>query len=144
MLQRAIIVLVAALAGLALAEGVDFEPGYQNLRNGVKVKLVKEGDGPSPTEADTVKVHYIGYLPDNSEFETTMKGTGPSTVQLKSAIKCWQQGIQTMRAGGKAHFFCPADTAFGKAGKMNGGTQVVPPNTKVEFEVELLEVIRGK
>lgn len=137
-----LLALVTVLAGTAFGE--DQEPGFLNLKNKVRVKVLQEGDGPSPTEADTVKVHYRAFLPDNSEFETTMKGTGPATIQLRSAIKCWQQGVQTMRAGGRARFFCPAETAYGNKGKMLGNDVLVAPNTPLEFEVELLEVIRGK
>lgn len=132
-------------SGAALAQSpAEREPGFLYLKNNVRVKVLQEGEGPSPTDADTVKVLYRGFLPNNSEFETTMKGSGPATLQIKSAIKCWQQGLQTMRAGGKARFFCPPDTAYGKAGKLSGKDVLVPPDVPLEFEVELLEVVRGK
>jgi len=66
----------------------------------------------------------------------TMMGTPPSELEINSIMKCWREGIQKMRAGGKARLSCPASLAYGE----NGYGNLVPPGVALAFEIELLDV----
>jgi FKBP-type peptidyl-prolyl cis-trans isomerase FkpA len=107
---------------------------------GLVYRSLKDGTGPSPIAADTVKVHYRGTLTDGTEFDSSIKRGQPAEFPLGRVIKCWTEGVQRMKVGGKAKLTCPAAIAYGERG-IPGGP--IPPNATLSFEVELLG-IRGK
>ena len=123
---------VAQKTAPAAASGVTMPSGlvYTSLR---------EGKGPSPTAADTVKVNYRGTFPDGKEFDSSYARNAPATFPLGRVIPCWTEGVQHMKVGGKAKLVCPAQIAYGERGA--GG--VIPPNAVLLFTVELLG-INGK
>jgi FKBP-type peptidyl-prolyl cis-trans isomerase FkpA len=103
---------------------------------GLVYKSLREGTGASPTAADTVKVHYRGTLVDGTEFDSSYKRSSPATFPLGRVIKCWTEGVQKMKVGGKAELICPPELAYGT----RGAGSAVPPNATLRFEVELLEI----
>jgi FKBP-type peptidyl-prolyl cis-trans isomerase FkpA len=103
---------------------------------GLSYRSLKEGKGASPTAADTVKVHYRGTLLDGTEFDSSYKRNEPAVFPLGRVIKCWTEGVQRMKVGGKAELTCPPNLAYGERGA--GG--VIPPNATLKFEIELLEI----
>jgi FKBP-type peptidyl-prolyl cis-trans isomerase FkpA len=110
----------------------------ETLPSGVVVAHVKPGQGPSPTADNTVRVHYRGTLPDGTEFDSSYKRNESISFPLRGVIPCWTQGVQKMKVGGKARLTCPADTGYGARGIPG----VIPPNTVLTFEVELLAIER--
>jgi FKBP-type peptidyl-prolyl cis-trans isomerase FkpA len=112
------------------------EPGAVVTPSGLVYKSLKEGSGASPKAADTVKVNYRGTFPDGKEFDSSYSTGKPAEFPLNGVIKCWTEGVQMMKVGGKARLTCPAAIAYGERGA--GG--VVPPNATLVFEVELLGV----
>jgi FKBP-type peptidyl-prolyl cis-trans isomerase FkpA len=110
----------------------------ETLPSGVVVANVKPGQGASPTADSTVRVHYRGTLPDGTEFDSSYKRKESISFPLRGVIPCWTQGVQKMKVGGKAKLTCPADTAYGARGIPG----VIPPNTVLTFEIELLAVER--
>ena len=138
--------LAAALAAVspiwgqntAVAEAAK-EPGAVVTSSGLVYRSLKDGTGPSPTAADTVKVHYRGTFPDGREFDSSYKRNEAIEFPLTGVIKCWTEGLQKMKVGGKAKLTCPPAIAYGARGA--GG--VIPPNATLNFEVELLG-IQGK
>ena len=104
--------------------------------SGLIYRVVKEGTGPSPTATDTVKVHYRGTFPDGKEFDSSYKRGEAIEFPLNRVIKCWTEGVQRMKVGGKALLTCPPDIAYGDRGA--GG--VIPPNATLQFEVELVGI----
>ncbi len=112
------------------------EKGAVKSDSGLIYLSLKEGTGASPTATDTVKVNYRGALPDGREFDSSYKRGKPTEFRLDGVIKCWTEGLQKMKAGGKAKLVCPANIAYGDAG---AGDLILPGATLV-FEVELLEV----
>ena len=112
------------------------EPGAVVTASGLVYRSLKEGEGASPVATDKVKVHYRGTFPDGREFDSSYKSNQPAEFPLNRVIKCWTEGVQKMKVGGKAKLTCPASIAYGERGA--GG--VIPPNATLQFEVELLAV----
>lgn len=112
------------------------EPGAVVTPSGLVYRSLQEGTGPSPVASDVVKVHYKGTLPDGREFDSSYKRGTPAEFPLSRVIKCWTEGVQRMKVGGKAKLTCPPGIAYGERGA--GG--VIPPNATLNFEVELLGI----
>lgn len=114
------------------------EAGAKKTESGAIVKALKDGAGKSPTAADTVKVHYHGTLIDGTVFDSSVRRGEPATFPLSGVIKCWTEGVQQIKVGGKSRLVCPAELAYGDRGS--------PPNIKpgatLVFEVELLEIVK--
>ncbi len=108
----------------------------QMLVSGVKIVHTTMGTGAMPQATDRVKVHYRGTLPSGIEFDSSYKEGTPAVFPLNRVIRCWTQALQQMKVGGKATLSCPAVTAYGA----KGGGDVIPPNTDLTFEVELLGI----
>jgi len=106
--------------------------------SGLVYRSLKEGNGAQPLAADTVKVHYRGTLANGTEFDSSYKRNEPAQFPLNGVIKCWTEGVQRMKVGGKARLTCPAALAYGERGA--GG--VIPPNAPLQFEVELLDIAK--
>ena len=123
----------ATLAAAAKEEGAVVTP------SGLVYRSLKDGDGANPTASDTVKVHYRGTFPDGREFDSSYKRNAPAQFPLGGVIKCWTEGVQKMKIGGKAKLTCPAMIAYGERGAGGG---LIPPNATLQFEVELLEIAR--
>jgi FKBP-type peptidyl-prolyl cis-trans isomerase FkpA len=105
--------------------------------SGLVYQSLREGSGPSPAAADTVRVHYRGTLPaTGKEFDSSYARNQPAEFPLDRVIKCWTEGVQMMKVGGKARLTCPASIAYGDRGA--GG--VIPPGATLVFEVELLAI----
>ena len=104
---------------------------------GLVFRSLKAGAGASPAATDTVKVHYRGTFPDGREFDSSYKRNQPATFPLNRVIKCWTEGLQLMKVGGRASLTCPAAIAYGERGA--GGGEI-PPNAVLRFEVELLAI----
>ena len=104
--------------------------------SGLVYRSLKEGTGPSPAASDTVKVHYRGTLPDGKEFDSSYGRGQPAEFPLNGVIRCWTEGVQKMKVGGKARLTCPPGIAYGN--RAVGG--VIPANSTLVFEIELLDV----
>ncbi len=112
------------------------EAGAKVTASGLVILMVKEGAGPQPTAASTVRVHYKGMFPDGREFDSSYKRGEPIEFPLNGVIKCWTEGVALMKVGGAAKLTCPASIAYGARGA--GG--VIPPHATLVFEVVLLGV----
>lgn len=112
------------------------EAGAETTASGLVYRVLKEGSGASPAAADTVRVHYRGTFTDGKEFDSSYSRNAPAEFPLNRVIKCWTEGVQKMKVGGKAKLTCPSSIAYGERGA--GG--VIPPNAVLQFEVELLAI----
>jgi len=115
------------------------EAGAVATASGLVYRSLREGTGASPQATDRVKVHYRGTLPDGKEFDSSYQRNEAIEFRLNGVIKCWTEGVQKMKVGGKSKLTCPPAIAYGERGA--GG--VIPPNATLIFEVELLG-INGK
>jgi FKBP-type peptidyl-prolyl cis-trans isomerase FkpA len=125
----------ASAAFLAKAAG---EAGTKKTASGALVKMIKDGKGPSPAATDTVKVHYQGTLVDGTVFDSSVQRGAPATFPLNRVIKCWTEGVQEIKVGGKARLVCPANIAYGD----RGSPPMIKPGATLVFEVELLEIVK--
>lgn len=96
------------------------------------------GEGAFATPGDVVNVHYTGWLPDGTQFDSS-RGKGPFVFQLGagSVIEGWDVGVAGMREGGKRQLVVPPDLGYGAAGAGGG---IIPGNATLVFEVELVSV----
>ena len=97
----------------------------------------KAGTGDAPKATDKVKVHYTGKLTDGTVFDSSVERGQPATFPLNQVIKCWTDGVQQMKVGGKAKIICPADVAYGD----RGAPPKIKPGSTLQFDVELLEIV---
>ena len=111
------------------------QKGALKTASGLVYRSLKEGKGASPVPTDKVKVNYRGTLIDGKEFDSSYAAGKPAEFQLDKVIKCWTEGVQKMKPGGKAQLVCPPGIAYGER-----GSGVIPANATLVFEVELLEV----
>lgn len=114
-------------------------PGAKKTASGLIYFETQAGTGAQPVPTDTVKVHYRGTLVNGTEFDSSFKRGTPAEFPLSGVIKCWTEGVAMMKVGGKAKLVCPSDIAYGERGA--GGS--IPPNSVLNFEVELI-AINGK
>ncbi len=129
--------VVTALAG-ALAAGAAFAGKPETTASGLVYESLKDGSGAQPTADSRVEVHYRGTLTDGKEFDSSYKRGQPATFPLNRVIPCWTEGVAKMKEGGKAKLTCPPGIAYGS----RGAGSAVPPNATLNFEVELLKVMR--
>ena len=106
---------------------------------GLSYRSLKDGNGAAPSATDTVRVHYRGSFPDGREFDSSITRGQPAEFPLNRVIKCWTEGLQLMKVGGKAQLECPAAIAYGERGTPGGP---IPPNATLHFEVELLGIVK--
>jgi FKBP-type peptidyl-prolyl cis-trans isomerase FkpA/FKBP-type peptidyl-prolyl cis-trans isomerase FklB len=125
-------------AGQAYVDKAAAEKGAIKTPSGAVVTTLKPGTGPSPTANDKVKVHYQGTLTDGTVFDSSIQRGEPITFPLNGVIKCWTEGVQQMKVGGKSRLVCPADTAYGD----RGAPPKIKPGATLVFEVELLEIVK--
>lgn len=135
-------VLAAVLLGAGLA--------WAALPKGVDVDVISEGTGPNPGKTDVIFVRYTGTLNDGKVFDQSqdvplpIEGLLPkgSPLPLGRMIPGFAEGAVRMKKGGKYKLFIPADKAYGAEGqKDQQGFEVIPPNSDLNFEVELVDIM---
>ena len=106
--------------------------------SGLQYEDVLVGEGASPTPGKKVTVHYTGTLTDGTKFDSSRDRNEPFsfTIGVKQVIQGWDEGVGTMKVGGKRKLTIPANLGYGARGA--GG--VIPPNATLMFDVELLAV----
>ncbi len=109
--------------------------------SGLEVIEIVEGTGGIPTDGDIVSIHYTGWYLDGDEFDNTEKLGKPRRFLMgrQQLLPGLEEGVATMRKGGKRVFILPPRLAFGEAGQPG----VVPPDTWVKFEVEIVDIEDG-
>lgn len=95
-------------------------------------------DGTSPGYSDDVLVHYRGALPDGDEFESSYDRNVPAQFAVSDLIAGWREGLTLMRAGDAYTFYIPPQLAYGP----RGHAPVIPPNSVLVYQVELLAVYK--
>lgn len=135
------IALVLVIAGIAVVYVITRQPTPVSAQvttpSGLKYTDIKVGDGPSPKVGQTVTVHYSGTLENGTPFDST-DGRPPANflIGVGRVIKGWDEGLMTMKVGGKRKFVIPPDLAYGPMGR----PPKIPANSTLLFDVELVDV----
>ncbi len=106
--------------------------------SGLKYVEIEEGTGATPQKGRTVVVHYTGTLENGTKFDSSRDRNRPFEFKLGvgQVIKGWDEGISTMRVGGRRQLIIPPDLGYG----VRGAGGVIPPNATLIFDVELLRI----
>ncbi len=107
--------------------------------SGLKYDDVLEGTGVSPKAGQLISVHYTGTLEDGQKFDSSVDRDEPLeyTHGVGMVIQGWEEGLATMKAGGKRRLYIPSHLGYGD----RGAGKIIPANANLIFDVELLEVI---
>lgn len=109
----------------------------QRADSGLLTRDLEVGEGETARVGELVTVHYTGWLPDGTSFDSS-RDRGPFQFQLGvgQVIPGWDLGVDGMKVGGRRQLVIPSDLAYGP----NGVPGVIPPNSVLVFDVELLGV----
>lgn len=97
--------------------------------------VVGSGNAPA-SRASVVKVHYVGWLIDGNEFDSSYKRNQPTSFPLSGVIAGWTEGVGSMRVGGTRYLIIPPNLAYGERGRPGA----IPPSAVLVFKVELLDI----
>lgn len=116
---------------LDLSKAITTESGLQYIDDAV-------GEGDFPMEGEMVTVHYTGKLTNGKVFDSSVKRNDPFSfvIGVGQVIKGWDEGVITMKPGGKRTLVIPPELGYGARGA--GG--VIPPNATLIFDVELISI----
>ncbi len=106
--------------------------------SGLKYVELEEGTGATPQSGKTVVVHYTGTLEDGTKFDSSRDRGQPFSFKIGvgQVIKGWDEGLSTMKVGGRRQLIIPPELGYGSRGA--GG--VIPPNATLLFDVELIDI----
>lgn len=128
------------VTGPALATNAAAAPAAAAMKttaSGLKYQALKQGTGTvSPKPTDTVNVHYHGTLLNGTVFDSSVQRGEPISFPLNGVIPGWTEGLQLMHVGDKFKFEIPPGLAYGAASP----SPLIPPNSTLVFEVELLGI----
>jgi peptidylprolyl isomerase len=138
----AALALIASLAGITAAVTSAKAQTVMTTPDGLEIIDLKVGTGASPKTGQTVVVHYTGWLYVNgkkgNKFDSSVDRGQPFEFPIgkQQVIAGWDEGVATMKIGGKRTLIIPPALGYGAHGA--GG--VIPPNATLIFDVELLGV----
>ena len=141
--QKAFQQQMAQRAKKSAEDGVAFlaangkKEGVVTTASGLQYKVLKQGTGPSPKATDVVKTHYHGTFINGKVFDSSVKRGEPATFGVSEVIPGWTEALQLMKVGDKWQLFVPSKLAYGPEGSQG----VIPPDSTLIFEVELLEIV---
>lgn len=119
-----------------LAENAAKE-GVKTTESGLQYEVLEQGEGPTPTAEDQVRIHYTGTLVDGTKFDSSHDRGEPAVFPVGGVIPGFTEALQLMPVGSKYRVVIPSDLAYGPQGA--GGQ--IGPNATLIFEIELLEIV---
>ena len=115
------------------------ESDFSKTASGLKFYDLQKGTGATPSTGQTVVVHYTGWLEDGTQFDSSVdRGeTFKFVLGAGNVIPGWDEGVASMKVGGKRQLVIPPDLGYGAS----GSGSVIPPDATLIFEVELIEIL---
>jgi FKBP-type peptidyl-prolyl cis-trans isomerase len=110
------------------------DPAWQARPNGMKVWDVTPGSGAEVPPGATVTIHYTGWLPDGTVFDSSKSRGQPITFPLAKLIQGWQEGVPGMRPGGVRRLVIPYQLGYGERGM----PPTIPAKATLVFEIEMI------
>ncbi|MEO5863944.1 MAG: FKBP-type peptidyl-prolyl cis-trans isomerase [Nitrospiraceae bacterium] len=123
--------------GAAFLAKAAAESGAKKTESGAVLTTIKEGNGATPKITDMVKVHYQGTLIDGTVFDSSAKQGEAAMLRVNEMSKCWVEGIQQIKVGGKSKLVCPSSLAY----RDKGLPPLIKPGATLVFNIELLEIV---
>lgn len=116
---------------------VEASENYVTTESGLKYLDMVEGSGETPAAGQTVSVHYTGTLEDGTKFDSSRDRGRPFSFKLGAGqvIKGWDEGLATMKVGGRRQLVIPPELGYGSR-----GIGPIPPNSTLIFDVELVGI----
>ncbi len=115
------------------------KPGVIEDPSGFYYEILKEGTGPHPTMADTVRLHYHGTLIDGTVFDSSVQRGQPTSFPMRGVIKGFSGGLSKAKVGGKIRIYIPSKLGYGDNPRPGGP---IKPGDTLIFECELLEIVK--
>jgi FKBP-type peptidyl-prolyl cis-trans isomerase FklB len=113
--------------------------GVETTASGLQYRVIRQGDGASPTVGDSVRCNYRGTLLNGTEFDSSSRYGGPAEFQIAPGlIRGWVEALQKMKVGDKWQLFVPPNLAYGS----EPPGPPIEPNSLLVFEIELLEIVQ--
>jgi len=110
---------------------------FVTTSSGLQYRILNEGSGDdSPGPESVVSVHYRGKLTNGLEFDSSYKRNHPASFPVNGVIRGWTEALQLMKEGDKWELIIPPDLGYGSKGAGN----IIPPDSTLIFEVELIEI----
>ena len=110
---------------------------FVTTSSGLQYRIMNEGSGDdSPGPESLVSVHYRGKLTNGLEFDSSYKRNQPASFPVNGVIRGWTEALQLMKEGDKWELIIPPDLGYGSKGAGN----IIPPDSILIFEVELIEI----
>lgn len=130
-----------AIGGIIMSQTGTTQAAMENAtqtQSGLRYVDVQPGTGNAPKTGQRVTVHYTGTLEDGTKFDSSVDRGQPFTftIGIGQVIRGWDEGVATMKEGGKRKLIIPASLGYGAKGAGN----VIPPNATLLFDVELIKV----
>jgi peptidylprolyl isomerase len=144
--RAGVFTVLAVIAAIFTSASVVFTPAraqpVMTTPDGLQIIDLKVGTGASPKKGQTVVVHYTGWLytdgKKGAKFDSSVDRGQPFEFPIgqQQVIPGWDEGVATMKVGGKRTLIIPSELAYGS----NGAGGVIPPNATLIFDVELLRI----
>ena len=145
MVKKSQLLVAYTGAGISRNAGIDDyasaknskKPGVKVLPSGLQFEVIYSGEGRTPLVTSNVVTHYHGTFVDGDVFDSSIERGEPAEFPVNRVIPGWTEALQLMKEGDKWRLVLPPDIAYGEKGAAGG---LIPPNSVLVFEVELIEV----
>ncbi len=118
---------------------LDHQLDLRRTRTGLFYQVIREGEGASLKWGEKAKAHYKGSLLNGAVFDSSYDRGAPMAFMVGRMIQGWNEGVQMLKPGGKGLFLIPSHLGYGDQPIIDKGKEIIPANSVLIFEVELVE-----
>ena len=109
---------------------------FTTTESGLKYRILRKSDGPTPKPHNRVRVDYSGWLDNGTVFDSSYERKDPAKFTLSGVVQGWTEGLQFIGEGGMIELEIPPELGYGEQGK----PPTIPPNSTLHFKVELISI----